>query len=88
MKKYFVVTGILNVLLSFPAFYFFVSYLVLSASKMYSTIVDLLVLLSVVLIDVLINAIIYKILKQKDYIYILIPSSLFMFCSGLLFLIK
>ena len=88
MKKYFIITSIVNILLSFLAFYLFINYLSLSASKMYSTIMDLAVLIVIVLLDILINAIIFRILNQKEKVIILIPSSLFMVFTGLLFLIK
>ena len=55
---------------------------------MYSTFTDLLVLIISIILDILINTIIFKILKQKEKIYILVPSSLFMIFTGLLFLIK
>ena len=55
---------------------------------MYSTFTDLLVLIISIIFDILINNIIFKILKQKEKIYILVPSSLFMIFTGLLFLIK
>ena len=88
MKKYFIVTGIVNFLLSFLAFLIYVTYLTISAKYLYSTIIDLLFLIVMVLVVMLINTIIFKVMKQKEKIIILIPSSLFMVFTGLIFLVK
>lgn len=86
MKKYFIVSGVLNVLLAVCAFYGFLNYLVLSASNSFSSVIDFIVLISVVLLDILINYILHKILKVNiSKVFVLIPSSFFMLITGLLF---
>ena len=49
---------------------------------------DILFLISIVLVDILINYLMYKklIKENKKIFYILIPSSIFMFIQALLFL--
>lgn len=86
MKKYFIITIILNIVLGFLAFYGFINYLIISASKSFSPTIDLIVLLSAVIIDVVINYIIFKILKRKNsIIFVLIPSCVFMLVTGIIF---
>lgn len=88
MKKYFIISIIINILLSVLAFFGFINYLVLSASKSYSSLIDLIVLLLVVIIDIIINYVIYKLVNktEKNRIFILIPSGIFMLITGILFL--
>lgn len=86
MKKFFIVSIITNILLSFLAFYGFIHYLVLSASNSFSSQIDFIVLLGVVILDVLINYGIFRSLKQREKtVFVLIPSSIFMLVTGLLF---
>lgn len=89
MKKYLIISIITNIFLSFISFFCLMNYLVLSVNTSTSTFVDTLFLIAIVLIDILINYIIYKKILKKDnkkLIYILIPSSVFMFIQGILFL--
>lgn len=88
MKKYLIISIIINIILSLLSFYGLINYLVYSASNSLSMIYDTLFLISIVLIDVLINYLIYKkiIKNNKKIFYILIPSSVFMFIQALLFL--
>lgn len=88
MKKYLIISIIINIVLSLFSFYGLINYLVYSASNSLSIIYDILFLISIVLIDVLINYLIYKkiIKDNKKIIYILIPSSIFMFIQAMLFL--
>jgi len=88
MKKYLIISIIINIVLSLFSFYGLINYLVYSATNSLSMIYDTLFLISIVLIDVLINYLIYKklIKDNKKIFYILIPSSVFMFIQALLFL--
>lgn len=88
MKKYLIISIIINIILSLISFYGLINYLVYSASNSLSMIYDTLFLITIVLIDVLINYLIYKkiIKDNKKIIYILIPSSVFMFIQAMLFL--
>jgi len=88
MKKYLIISIIINIILSLISFYGLINYLVYSASNSLSIIYDTLFLITIVLIDVLINYLIYKklIKDNKKIFYILIPSSVFMFIQALLFL--
>ena len=88
MKKYLIISIIINIILSLISFYGLINYLVYSATNSLSMIYDTLFLISIVLIDVLINYLIYKklIKDNKKIFYILIPSSVFMFIQALLFL--
>jgi len=88
MKKYLIISIIINIVLSLFSFYGLINYLVYSATNSLSMIYDTLFLISIVLIDVLINYLIYKkLIKYNNKIfYILIPSSVFMFIQALLFL--
>lgn len=89
MKKYFIISIITNILLSVLAFFGFINYLVMSATKSYSTLLDTSVLLLVVIIDIVINYIIFRLInkkEEKNRIFILIPSGIFMLLTGILFL--
>jgi len=88
MKKYLIISIIINIILSLISFYGLINYLVYSASNSLSIIYDTLFLITIVLIDVLINYLIYKkiIKDNKKIIYILIPSSVFMLIQAMLFL--
>lgn len=88
MKKYLIISIIINIVLSLISFYGLINYLVYSASNSLSMIYDTLFLITIVLIDILINYLIYKklIKDNKKIIYILIPSSIFMFIQAMLFL--
>ena len=88
MKKYLIISIIINIILSLISFYGLINYLVYSATNSLSMIYDTLFLISIVLIDVLINHLIYKklIKDNKKIFYILIPSSVFMFIQAILFL--
>ena len=88
MKKYLIISIIINIVLSLFSFYGLINYLVYSATNSLSMIYDTLFLMTIVLIDVLINYLIYKklIKDNKKIFYILIPSSVFMFIQALLFL--
>ena len=89
MKKYLIISIIINIVLSLISFYGLINYLVYSASNSLSMIYDTLFLVSIVLIDVLINYLMYKLILKKEnkkIFYILIPSSVFMFIQALLFL--
>lgn len=88
MKKYFIVSIIANIVLSFVAMYGLLNYLVISASKSYSSMQDTFILLSIVIIDILLNYIIIKVISKKtelNKILILVPSSVFMLTTGILF---
>ena len=83
MKKYFTISIITNIFLALISFYGLMNYLILSVNCSFSTILDI-----SVLVNVAINYILFKyILKEnmKKIIYILIPSSIFMFLQGILF---
>lgn len=88
MKKYLTISIIINIVLSLISFYGLINYLVYSATNSLSMVYDTLFLISIVLIDILINYLIYKklIKDNKKIFYILIPSSVFMFIQALLFL--
>lgn len=88
MKKYLIISIIINIVLSLISFYGLINYLVYSATNSLSIIYDTLFLISIVLVDILINYLIYKklIKDNKKIFYILIPSSVFMFIQALLFL--
>lgn len=88
MKKYFTISIITNIFLALISFYGLMNYLILSVNCSFSTILDISVLIAIVLVNVAINYILFKyILKEnmKKIIYILIPSSIFMFLQGILF---
>lgn len=88
MKKYLIISIIINIVLSLISFYGLINYLVYSATNSLSMIYDILFLISIVLVDILINYLMYKklIKENKKIFYILIPSSIFMFIQALLFL--
>ena len=88
MKKYLIISIIINIVLSLISFYGLINYLVYSATNSLSMIYDTLFLISIVLVSILINYLIYrKLIKEnKKIFYILIPSSVFMFIQALLFL--
>lgn len=87
MKKYFILSTISNIILALLTFYGLLNYIALSASNSLSSTIDLLVLIGIVVIDILVNYLIFRYLKIKERkIFILIPSSLFLLITGILFL--
>lgn len=88
MKKYFTISIITNIFLALISFFGLMNYLILSVNCSFSTILDIAILFMIVIINIALNYILYKyILKEdmKKIIYILIPSSVFMFLQGILF---
>ena len=85
MKKYFIISIISNIVLAILSFYGLLNYLVYSTSNSLSSTIDLIVLILVVIFELLVNYLIYKLLKANiKKIYILIPSSIYLLVIGLL----
>lgn len=79
MKKYLIVSIILNIILSLLSFYGLLNYLVYSTTNSLSSTLDLIVLVGVVIVDLLVNYGIYKLLKVNiKKIFILMPCCVYL----------